>query len=336
MVAKAKLLDSDLLADRMRPLLRRGSRVLIANLAGTAEADDPYTVLNCGGFGRIRSFERFGFHAPLGDDIESTRTRAFLMRSDAPIFATQTQVFQLAGCSWRCWYCYVDEDRLSANPRIGSMLSAAELVELYIAETERPQIIDLSGGQPDLLPSWPVEVLRALSSRPECSRVNVRSEDNLTGRLLSEALPSDSLKELIETEFYTRIGCFKGFDEDSFKFNTRSEGRGYERQFVCARDIIDLGIPFFAYATFTGLDLTNIEQKMALFVDNLQRVHHNLPLRVVPLKVTPAAAWSGRELTDHALAESVERAAVDAWVEQICSRYTEAERRVPLSAIALR
>ena len=61
-------------------------------------------------------------------------------------------VFQNAACAWRCWYCFVPEDLLKADPNRSAWFTAAELVELYRQIPDAPRIIDLSGGSPDLVP----------------------------------------------------------------------------------------------------------------------------------------------------------------------------------------
>lgn len=332
---KRVLIDSDRLAINMAPLIRSDDRVLIADLRGSAEADDAYTQINCGGLGRIRIFETYAFHADTKDPIENRRTRAFLCQRRLTEERVRTQVFQLAGCTWRCWYCYVDEDRLSGNPRLGRWLSSKELVDLFEKEVEPASVLDLSGGQPDLVPQWPVDVLRELAGRPALSTVHVRSEDNLTGRLITDVLTIADVDFLSQSQNYTRIGCFKGFSEDSFSFNTRALGSLYERQFECAKDILSARIPFFAYATFTFNTAQDLGAEMEKFVDRLQEIHVNLPLRVVPLQVTPASTWLARDTEQFQRIREIEQDAVAAWTSEIISRFSPDHRSLDIRDVSL-
>lgn len=329
------LIDSDRLAINMAPLVGNDDRVLIADLWGSAEAEDNYTQINCEGLGRVRIFETYAFHADTNDPIENRRTRAFLCQRRITEERVRTQVFQLAGCTWRCWYCYVDEDRLSGNARLGRWLSSNELVELFAKELDPALVLDLSGGQPDLVPLWPVNILRALESHPVLSSVHVRSEDNLTGRLLTEALTIADVEFLSQSQNYTRIGCFKGFSEESFSFNTRALGSLYERQFACAKDILSAGISFFAHATFSFNTTQGLVGQMANFVDRLQEIHVNLPLRVVPLRITPASTWSARDTEQFQKIRETERDAVAAWTSEIISRFSPDLRSSDIRDISL-
>ena len=73
------------------------------------------------------------------------------------------QVFQNAACAWRCWYCFVPYNLLSADPDRGEWLTADDLVQLYRNDAERPLVIDLTGGSPDLVPEWIPWMMRALA-----------------------------------------------------------------------------------------------------------------------------------------------------------------------------
>ena len=74
-------------------------------------------------------------------------------------------VFQNAVCNWRCWYCFVPFNLLNANKRHSSLLTPAELLDLYLADPEPPPMIDLTGGQPDLTPEWVPWMIEELQRR---------------------------------------------------------------------------------------------------------------------------------------------------------------------------
>jgi uncharacterized Fe-S cluster-containing radical SAM superfamily protein len=331
-----RLIDSESLARVMKQRVVRSAerRLLISNISGSAEAEDSYAIVNCRGFGRKRAFRTYRFQGPLDDSIERTRTQRVLCSGYPRENVTYTQVFQLGGCSWRCWYCYVDVALLSGTESRGAWLTSEDLLELYEEEPDRPDIIDLSGGQPDLAPGWPVWMVRALAAKSYGNRIFLRSEDNLSGALLTETLDASDLRILREAR-YSRIGCFKGFDAESFSFNTKAVPSGFDRQFEVARDIISAGIDFFAYVTLTGPRTEDIAAKVADFMDRLQDVHPLLPLRVVPLKVTPSSTWPQPGSPVAADAGRTEIEALSRWTAEIVRRIPAATRSLPMEEISL-
>src|SRR5690606_36319878 len=92
----------------------------------------------------------------------------------------RAQVFQNASCNWRCWYCFVPFSLLGANEALSGWLSASELIDLYLNESSRPRVIDLSGGQPELVPEWVPWMMRELTDRGLEREVYLWSDDNLS------------------------------------------------------------------------------------------------------------------------------------------------------------
>lgn len=127
-------------------------RFLVTNLRGSQQEEDLSEPANCDGYGRVRHFRRIGSPGwpenPLSIDPASWKLG--LSREDV----LKAQVFQNAACNWRCWYCFVPFNRLSASPEHSGWLSAADILDLYQREPRAPVVIDLSGGQPDLTPEW--------------------------------------------------------------------------------------------------------------------------------------------------------------------------------------
>jgi hypothetical protein len=71
------------------------------------------------------------------------------------------------------------------------------------------------------------------------------------------------------------------------------------------------------------------------FVDKLQTIHHNLPLRTVPLKIelyTPNRRRMSSN-TNQALAFQVEVHA--AWREELERRFSSREREFPIAMVSL-
>jgi hypothetical protein len=162
MIAPA-LIQTASMAERMRARIVRpkSGEILIARIEGSAQEDDLTLPPNCGGMGRVRHFRRDT--APGWPDNPLPIEPAARALGLAPEAIMRAQVFQNAACAWRCWYCYVPFDLLGGDERRGRWMTAPELVALFAAEQDRPSILDLSGGSPDLTPEWIVWTMDALA-----------------------------------------------------------------------------------------------------------------------------------------------------------------------------
>jgi len=314
-------IDDAFLADRFRSRLLRGDdkSVLIAALDTSLSASDKYTIANCAGYGRIREFRDYKLY--LERAVFPDRPLRPNFRGYPPNELVRTQVFQLAGCNWRCWYCFVDDNRLSANPKYGKYFTAAELVDLYLAEPNHPDIIDLSGGQPDLVPEWALWMVDECDKRGILDTTYIWIDDNLSNDFLFRFLTRSQIARLASVPKLSRMGCFKGFDEASFTFTTRAPPERFQQQFETTAKIIDAGFRFYAYATFTAADLNNLEASMRLFVDRLQEINELLPLRTTPLKVYPFAVTTTRQDQERARSLVNQLTAFAAWDSELRRRY---------------
>src|SRR4051812_31370889 len=141
----AKAIDTDRFSAtlRLRGVDAEKRRVAITRFDGSEQELDLTEPANCGGFGRLRHFRRRAGEGwpenPLPID-PAARALGLAGRLEE----LRAQVFQNAVCNWRCWYCYVDFPLLSGNREHSELLSAAELFDMYLAETARPAMMDLS------------------------------------------------------------------------------------------------------------------------------------------------------------------------------------------------
>jgi uncharacterized Fe-S cluster-containing radical SAM superfamily protein len=329
-------IDTDGLSARLRERsVRPGSgHLLMARIAGSAQEGDLSEPPNCGGFGRVRHF-RIETRAPWPDNPLPIVPAAHRLGTQPDAVMT-AQVFQSASCNWRCWYCFVPFNLLSANEHHAGWLTAGDMVDLYLAEPDRPQVIDCSGGQPDLVPEWVPWMMRALRERGMEDSVYLWSDDNLSNDYFWRYL-SDADRELVASwDRYGRVCCFKGFDSGSFAFNTKAAPELFDRQFDLFGRLLELGIDLYAYATFTAPAATGLPGSMARFVDRLQDIHPNLPLRLVPLRIETFGVVAPRLREVHIRALDGQEDAVAAWNEQIAARFTEPQRAVPVPLVPLR
>lgn len=304
---------TDEMAARMRArIIRPESRqILITRLEGSAQEDDLSSPVNCNGLGRVRHFRR---ETPSGwPDNFLPIDPAAVALGEAPQSMMEAQVFQNAACAWRCWYCYVPFELLGGDERRAQWVTADELVRLYGELPSRPAILDLSGGSPDLTPEWVPWMIEALEGSGLADRTYLWSDDNLSTDFVFTEL-NEAQRGMLAHPNYGRVCCFKGFDSDSFAFNTGAEPKQFERQFERFSRYLDLGIDLYAYVTLTGPIAENIQEKMAAFVQRLSSVWTALPGRTVPLRIDTFGPMVARNAQrDFSTALDVQDAAIEIW-----------------------
>lgn len=299
-------------------------KILISNYFGSDQEKDLQVSPNCGGFGRIRHFKRIiSPDWPLDPLPIDPACKALNI---PPTDMVRAQVFQIAACNLRCWYCFVPYNLLDANIRHSSWLSAANLIDFYIEQPDPPLVIDLSGGNPELVPEWVPWMMRELIIRNLEQKVYLWSDDNLTTDYLWRFLSDEDLELITSYKNYSRVCCFKGFDAQSFAFNTHADQALFNQQFDLMRRLISLRIDIYAYVTFTTLSLENISDKMKEFIDRLQKIDQNLPLRTIPLKIQEFTPVKNRLLSYAQEAIQNQFIVAEAWCKELDLRYSSQER----------
>lgn len=124
------VVDTDVFSARLRERSIRieSGRLLMARIEGSAQEGDLSEPPNCGGFGRIRHF-RMATQVPWPPNPLPVLPAAHRLGVD-PAAVMTAQVFQNASCNWRCWYCFVPFELLSANERTAGWLTAGQMVDL--------------------------------------------------------------------------------------------------------------------------------------------------------------------------------------------------------------
>jgi uncharacterized Fe-S cluster-containing radical SAM superfamily protein len=335
MTMQQKAINTDRMSAhlRARAIDVAGRRVLISRLESSEQERDLAVPANCGGFGRIRHFRR--------------RTSAGWPPNSLPIDPAckalglnppammEAQVFQNAACAWRCCYCFVPYNLLSADLKRSVWLTAEELVNLYRAEGQRPLILDLSGGSPDLVPEWTLWMMDALCAAGLDASTFLWTDDNLsTTYLFDEVSPAD-LARMTKYCNYGRVCCFKGFDARSFAFNTRAAESDFEKQFAVLRKLLELGLDVYGYITLTAPAEDNIDGAMDRFFDRLQAVDPNFPLRTIPLEIREFSPVSPRLDGLRRDSMRIQQRAIEAWNHQIARRYDDRLRALNIADVPL-
>lgn len=309
---------TDHMVSVMRPRIVDADRrhVLVSRMEGSKQEQDLTLPPNANGIGRRRHFRRLS--GPGWPDNPLPIVPASRWLGIEPPDVMQAQVFQLAGCAWRCWYCFVPFDLLSADTSKSEWVDASMLVDIYLDQPDRPPVLDLSGGSPDLAPEWIAWTMDAIERRGSKSEVYLWSDDNLSTDLLLRK-DSRALLERIEDYGggYGKACCVKGFDADSFAFNTAAEASGFEKQMRILRGYSETALDLHLYVTLTAPPRAGDREAMKGFVERLWAIRDDLPLRTVPLLVSEFATMTARVNPRRAESLAHQWRILDMWRESL-------------------
>jgi len=294
--------------------------VLLTNFLDSGQEKELTVPPNCKGFGRIRHFRRKTSDRWPQNALPIDPAAKALSLS-TKLEELKAQVFQTASCNWRCWYCYVPYKLLSANKKYSEFLTVSEIVDLYLDNGDRPKVIDLSGGQPELVPEFVLWVMEELIKRDLKNEVYLWSDDNLSNDYFWRYLSEKDIELVVNYKNYGRVGCFKGFDEDSFSFNTRANPELFNQQFNLMKRYIDTGLDMYAYVTLTSNNKSNITDKVKCFIDRMQQIDENLPLRTVPLEIQVFYPVAPRLKEEHEIGLEVQNEAIEVWKNELINRF---------------
>lgn len=330
MVPKRNYIDLDGYAKALRQKCIVGKdNFLITNLSGSLEEKDLTLGTNCQGFGRIHHFgnqtDEEWIPNPLPHQVASWRL-------GLPADSTKTaQVFQTASCNMRCWYCFVDFDLLSALESKSAFKTTDELLDLFLLESDKPRIIDLSGGQPDIIPEWPVRMMESLLRRKLENDYFLWIDDNLSLYYAWEYLTSRDFDLMRRYRNFARVGCFKGYSPQSFHENTMGDPKLFLRQVDILSKWSKLGIDTYGYITLTSSDVGGMRKDLHSFMNSIQKqIGHYFLLRVIPLKIIEFTPTAQRMNDQRRRAIANQQEAMGAWIEELESRYSKKERALPI------
>ena len=308
--------------------------ILITNFLGSKQQEDLTEPPNCRGFGRIRHFKlQQGGNWPSNPLPILPASIALNQAYDNQIRA---QVFQNAICNWRCWYCFVDYSLLKGSSKHASFLTCDEMLDMYLDQDDPPPMIDLTGGQPDLTPEWIPWMMDALRAKGLEEKIFLWSDDNLSNDFFWRYLTDKQIESIISYKKYSRVCCFKGIDEASFALNTKANPALFDNQFDLIYRLLRSGLDLYSYITLTAESNTDFESTIPRFFDKAQKVHENLPLRIVPLEVLEFTPVVNRM---NAVFEDMKKGqykAIQIWLRELQSRFSIEDREKPITQVNLK
>ena len=292
--------------------------VMVSRIGGSQQERDLTLPANFGGLGRIRHYR----HESTGRWPANPYPGLPAARAMGTEFSsiTRAQLIQIAGCGMRCWYCFVPYRMLSGVEAISTWLTASDLVDLYEAQEDRPQIMVLSGGSPDIAPEWIAWVLDELDRRGLGDRTFLWSDDNLSSFAMLEPGFKQHLDLLHRSPNYGKVVCLKGFDEASFSFNTQVSADGFERQLSILDGYFGLDLNLYGYITLTADDLSRAREGIGRLMDRIQSGSDEFLGRLLPLRVTKYGPMVSRLDSARSASLRNQDLLLDLWLDELSRR----------------
>lgn len=312
--------------DRKRFIDVENQKILLAKIEGSEQEQDLTEKPTCGGYARIHHFKRQikdWINDPLPIDPAN---KYFGLPYNEP--QINVQVFQLPICNMNCWYCFVPDNLKNLSDQNSKWFSTSEIVDHLEMQCKDKTVIDLSGGNPELTPEWPLWLARELKKRNLDKKYYIWSDDTLSTESMFTYLSEDEIKELASYKNYGKVCCFKGFDEESYEYNCMLKKEFYYKSFKTLKKYIEYGFDVYGYITLTTNSIRNIKERIANFMDKVQKeISFYFPLRIIPLKIFQFTPTMGRMIKnpDSKKAIDNQNIAIKAWCDEIKKRFTTEE-----------
>lgn len=258
-------------------------RLRMTKFSNSLQKSDLSSPTNCDDFGRVHHFRRFPSPHWIENPLPQKPVSEFFgtpMQDVLPV-----QLFQLSVCNINCWYCFVDKKLRQGNPQHSAFRSPYSLLK-QARQENRPPVIVLSGGQPDLAPEYNLWFLQAREALNMTKTHFIWTDDNLSTDLFLDGLSSQQQTYMLAQKGYARVGCLKGFDSESAAFNARTNLSFFDAQMKRLKRLVQMGFNQYAYVTLTTPTVDKIDAKMNHFMDRIQtEIGEQFLARVVPLEI---------------------------------------------------
>lgn len=254
------------------------SKILVKN-----EEERKRLNVNCNDFGRVRIFQRNKYNDwnndPIPLDIISSKMKIKKLQ-EVPV-----QMFEVAKCNLHCWWCYLPKELKCINEEYTKWFSVSEILELFEKENNNVKVIYLSGGNPELVPELVYSFMKELDKRKKSQEIFLWSDDVLSTDYIIEKLTNEQINYMTNYKNFAKVCCLKGFDEESFEYNTGINKDEFNNQIKRLKECIDIGFDVYGYIVLVCKNLNNIKMKIKHIIDELQKISHFLPLRIIPIRI---------------------------------------------------
>ena len=328
-----EIIDTQNLAEilRKKAVDIENEACLMSDLRETQEEKDLSLPVNCRGFGRIHHFRLTSGSQWISDPLPMLPASKYLGIPETKVIPVQ--VFQLAACNFHCWYCFVDSILRSADSKHSSFVTARELFDYMSEGKVKARVIDLSGGHPGLVPEYALWFLRTRAEMGLEKTHFIWTDDNLSTDYLWRYLSKDDIEYMINAPGFSQVGCLKGFDSESFSFNTGADKHLFDYQIELLGRLVKAGFDQYGYITLTTLNLENLESKITELFDKIQKqIHLNFPLRIVPLQIFKFNANKNRYIQQ---ADENQYRVLSVWQAEMQQRFSKSELSKPMTEVSL-
>lgn len=318
--------------DKCREEIYKDGKFLMCKILYDNEETKKKLNVNLNDFGRIRTFYRKKFtdwnSDPIPLDIISEKLNY------KELDKLDVQMLEVAKCNLHCWWCYLPDEIRRINDKYMEWFSPKELVDLILRDNKDCKSIYLSGGNPELVPEFVYEFMKELEERKISNDILLWSDDVLTTDY-NFNIDKDKLDYMINYQNYIKLCCLKGFDPESFAFNTLLPKEVFNEQLSRLKKYIDLGFEVYCYIILTCNSLKNIKTKIKNIINQLQDISYYLPLRVIPIKIEEFSAVTSRLNTERIKSMQNQYEVLKVWNQEIDNIYSEDERKQNIAKIKL-
>lgn len=318
--------------DNCRGKIYKNNKYLMCQILYSDENTKKMLNVNLNDYGRVRTFRRAKFtdwnSDPIPLDIYSNRFNV------EDINSLDVQMIEVGICNLHCWWCYLPDIIRKINSKYMNWFSAKGLIDMLNKENSNCRCLYISGGNPELVPELVYEIMVELKSRNLDDKILLWSDDVLTTDYLLN-MDSEKIKYMVNYKNYAKICCLKGFDEDSFSFNTLLDKKYFNEQLDRLKKYIELGFDVYSYIIFTCNNLENVSKKLDILIKKLQDISYNLPLRIIPIKIEEFSAVSSRLNVERKHSLDNQYTVLRMWNEKIKKYYSKEELNKNIASIKL-
>jgi uncharacterized Fe-S cluster-containing radical SAM superfamily protein len=324
-------IDADKIAAALREKLIHNNRILLVNFSESGQEKDISSGINCEGFGRK--------HTPpvWSEKWIRTRERILPAATKLGVRAEEVsicQVFQVAGCNFRCWFCYLTDEMRQATCKAG-YLTTDEMLHKLLKDPSPPRVLVLSGGSPDLVPEWLPLILKSIQKRNLENYFYVWWDTNLSTYFLWTYLSSSDWNLVKNFRNLGIQATLKGITPYNFYENTGVQPRYFYRQLDILSKLIRSGLDVYPFLTLTISQIDNIQEDVAHFMDLLQKIHPLLPLKTTPLEIKVYTPTRRRMNPQREQMLKNQYIALSFWLAELRKRFSEKDLSTPQPLIHL-
>ena len=310
------------------------NKFLMSKIITNSDKEKRRLNVNCNEFGRIRIFQRKKFsdwnEDPIPMDIISNKMKIGKL-NEIPV-----QMFEVAKCNLHCWWCYLPKQLRNITEEYTKWFSISELFDLFEGEHNNVKVLYLSGGNPELVPEFVYGFMKELDKREKSQEIFLWSDDVLTTDYLVEKMSKEQINYMTKYKNYAKVCCLKGFDNESFEYNTGINGKEFGNQIKRLKICIDIGFDVYGYIILVCKDLNNIEFKIKQIMNRLQEISYFLPLRIIPIKIEKFSAVIERLNKEREQSILNQYQVLKIWNNELKNRFTKAELKCNIADLKLK